>query len=139
MNWFRRLAEIPGVFYAGSLRVDRGSLPGRDIEPTIEAYDFDGGGQVYMRRPRSDEQSSASPASRHAYSEEISALPCEALLRRLEEALELLGEPRDYHFIMATYCEEAYKRRKEYLLVLDPEGAHAAWSTIGAVELGRQG
>lgn len=25
---------------------------------------------------------------------------------------------RDYHFIMATYCEEAYKRRKEYPAVL---------------------
>lgn len=118
MNWFRRLADIPGVAYAGSLRVDRGNLPGHDIEPTATNYDFDGEGQAHMRWPRSDEESSASPASRHAYQEELSDLASAALVRRLEEALELPGEPRDYHFIMATYCEEAYKRRKEHPAVL---------------------
>ena len=118
MNWFRRLADIPGVAYARSLRVDRGNLPGHDIEPTATNYDFDSEGQAHMRWPRSDEESSASPASRHAYQEELSDLASAALVRRLEEALELPGEPRDYHFIMTTGCEEAYKRRNEHPAVL---------------------
>ena len=63
---FNRLAEVPGVSYAGSSMVDRRALAG-----------------VMAKE----------------HGPNCSMEPSE-LLRRLEEALELPGEPVDYHFLL---------------------------------------
>ncbi len=114
MTWFRRLSEVPGVPYAGSPRIDPGQLPGHGRRPRIETHEFDDGAtHSYVRWLNPGGEASGSPASRHAHKEEASGLASDVLLRRLEEALELPGEARDYHFAMVAYCEEAYKRRRE--------------------------
>ena len=113
MTWFRRLAEVADVPYDGSPHVDPGGLPGHDRRPRVETYELADGTHSYIRWPDPEGEGSISPASRHAHKVEGSDLSDEALLRRLEEALELPGEPRDYHFAMVAYHEEAYKRRRD--------------------------
>ena len=132
--WFRRLAEVPGVPYAGSPHVDPARLPGRDLRPVVETYELDDGDTYSnVRWSEPGGEASLSPASRHAHKEEASGLSSGALLRRLEEALELPGEPRDYHFAMVTYCEEAYKRRRDNPDVLE-EVERFCIADIGLVE-----
>src|SRR5918997_5782543 len=50
-KWFRRLADVSGVSYEGSLRVDRAKLPGHDDEPTVEVYEFGGERQEHLSWP----------------------------------------------------------------------------------------
>jgi len=49
------------------------------------------------------------------------------LLRRLEEALELPGEPVDYHFLIQETCGLLYWRRREHPSFLAHVESLARW------------
>ena len=45
MDWFRRLADVPRVPYDGSSSIDRSSLDGYNLKPTVS--EFEHGGKVH--------------------------------------------------------------------------------------------
>lgn len=115
VEWFRRFADIPGVGYSGSAGVDRLRLKGHDAVPEIYTHREDGPGpaQTLMWG-----DTSASPAHERAYSD-MEGMTTAKLLRHLGEALELPGEPTDYHFAIQGAATTLWSRRRVEPDVLD--------------------
>lgn len=105
--WYRRLAEVPGANYAGSLAVNRSQLPFVNCVPEL-AYGS-------LRWPSAD-GISRSPAASHRC--DTQDTPGE-VVKATQEALELPGEPRDYHFRVLGCIENLWRRRREDFSLLD--------------------
>ena len=101
IEWFERLADVPGVSYAGSAEVDRRRLPGHNLKPRLQVFEFDGRRHESLEWERGDMSTSASPAHERAF-QDLREQATEAILRNLNEALELPGELKDYHFGIQT-------------------------------------
>ena len=100
MRWYQRLADIPGLNYPGSPRVQRTRLPEHNLKPEIHRSDFGGRRQEYLSwQYRDGTSSSASPAKSWESQPPADATPG-AILQHLYEVLELPGEASDYHFAM---------------------------------------
>ncbi|MFI5877377.1 hypothetical protein ACIBAH_34100 [Streptomyces sp. NPDC051445] len=101
-TWFERMAAIPGVRFTGSHGVVREALAEAPVRPTV-SY----GSPMW---PTVEGTTSATPASRH--------VPVEAsgadLVTRVWEALELPGEPMDYHFILQGAVDRLWSDRRSY-------------------------
>lgn len=113
VEWFHRLADVPGVNYTGYPGMQRTRLPGHHARPQIVTFTFDGKRHESLRWPTRGGETSASPAKTHGFlslpdQEESPQL----LLQRMYEALELPGEPTDYHFIIQSCIEELWKRKR---------------------------
>jgi len=132
-QWFKRLADVPGISYEGSQTVDRTKLPGHDLEPKVSEFGF--GGELHrgLSWPTSDGGStSSSPVHQRVYGSGEDPTPWEAL-RQLEETLELPGELSDYHFAIQGVYEAVYKRRREDLSLLE-ETERLCWLDIELIE-----
>jgi hypothetical protein len=130
LKWYHRLADVPGVGYTGSSGVSRARLPGHDSTPRVETFDFDGRRQQSLRW--SGGTTSASPASQHMDSD-LKAVPTAKLLSDLTEALELPGEPQDYHFAIQSTSQELWRRRRDEPPVLE-ETERLFWLDIRLIE-----
>jgi hypothetical protein len=133
LEWFNRLADVPGVMYEGSQTVDRTVLPGHDLEPVVEEFEI--AGELHRSILWTTPEgifTSASPVQQRGFGSGEDATPREAL-RRLEETLELPGEIPDYHFAIQNVYGAAYKGRREDPLLLK-EVERLCWLDINLVE-----
>ncbi len=106
-TWFRRLGDIPGIEWS-SPGVDRLRLPRHDARPELRGYEFEG------RRQESlwwEGGTSASPAQ--AWVQIDNEQSSEQIVNRLYEALELPGEPTDYHFAIQSVAALLWSRRRQ--------------------------
>ncbi len=132
MDWFRRLADVPGVPYEGSLSIDRSKLDGYDSEPTVSEFEF--GGEVHrsLHWATPEGSTSASPVHRRAFAAKDAASPG-AELRRLEETLELPGTLSDYHFAIQGTCQAVFdQRRRDFALLEEVE--RLCWLDVALIE-----
>lgn len=110
--WFARFADLPGVGYAGHPSIDRRTLPQHDAKPEVQTFSYDGKpqGSLFWKAPPGG--SSQSPASAWAPHPDPRTATADAL-RRLYEALELPGQPTDYHFALLGGYELLWTRRRK--------------------------
>ena len=105
-QWYARMADIPGLAFAGGPDVSRSRLAGARLRPRTEygelMWPMPGGGST-----------TATPAQTHAGATDLSDLTVPALVRYTWEGLEYPGEPIDYHFIMQAAVEELWRRRRQ--------------------------
>ena len=98
MQWFRRLADVPGLSYEGSPTVDRRRLTGYDSEPKVLGLELEGESHHALEWSTSEgDPTSDSPVSRRISDLDENSPPRETL-RWLEETLELPGELSDYYY-----------------------------------------
>lgn len=97
--WFRRLAEVPGVDFAGGPGIDRRRLPGHDARPQVSEF-----GLMWGR-------TSASPAHERAFSVDTREFSAAQLVRHVWETVELPAEPEDYHFALQHAVEQLWSLR----------------------------
>jgi hypothetical protein len=133
IEWFRRLADIPGVGYAGSPGVDRARLAGRDEVPRIIAYDFDGHRRRSLQWSLQGGSTTASPAQRHGLQAPREDQTLEAVLRRMHEAIEVPGQASDYHFAIQGCLQSLWQRRAEAPAMLD-QFEQLCWLDIRLIE-----
>lgn len=126
--WFERFGDIAGIDYSPLVPVSPSSLAGSRLRPERVA-DFEG--KQVLRWPGS--HGSRSPAWAYGFEREISGLDEAALIRHVTEALELPGEPADYHFAIQRVCEELWKRRRTSPGVL-ADLERLCWLDIALVE-----
>lgn len=134
-EWFRCLADVPGVDYIGDARVKGSLLPGYGTVPRLNAYTFEGERLESLLWPTANGQTSQSPASRHAgaASSPGPGDPLGAMLQCLYEVLELPGIASDYHFAIQGCIEELWKQRHQEPAILS-EVARLCWLDIRLVE-----
>lgn len=96
------MADIPGIRFSGSPGVDRARLPGAHVRPSQ--------GHGYLRWPKVDGSSSASPAHERAFGADSPASG-EAFIHWVWEGLELPGIPSDYHFLLQHAVVTLWSRR----------------------------
>ncbi len=113
-KWFRRFGDIPGVVYETPDQIDRGSLPGCDDAPENQPWDQTG---ETLRWPSGDgtRGGSASPVHYRAFAgaPDQREAPVEAIVRNVNEGLELPGEAADYHFLIQGSVEVLWGRRRK--------------------------
>ena len=113
MQWFRRLADTPGLSYEGSHMVDRRKLTGHDFEPEVLEFELEGESRLAMEWPTPDgDSTSESPVYQRISGFDDDPTPREAL-RWLEETLELPGELSDYYYAIQVACRAIYEGRRE--------------------------
>lgn len=113
-DWFRGLANVPGVDYRGDPRVQRAKLPGHNAKPERMISRIDGRQHVTLMWATKGGSTTMSPAAHHA---ELfrSTGPGESVakqLSRLAEVLELPGTLSDYHFAIQQSIENLWKLRR---------------------------
>ena len=113
MQWFRRLADAPGLSYEGSPTVDRRRLTGHDFEPEVLEFELEGESRLALEWPTSEgDSTSESPVYQRISDFDENPTPREAL-RWLEETLELPGELSDYYDAIQVACRAIYEGRRE--------------------------
>lgn len=110
-RWYRRLADVPGVGYAGNSSIDRGRLPGVNARPEVRTYEFGGKRHTSLSWPTADGSTSASPAQSWTSPPRRGEQESDTALRHLHEALELPGVLSDYHFAIQQCCEMLWQHR----------------------------
>lgn len=108
--WYRCFAEVPGIGYPGDPQ-RRARLPQRDAVPELHEFDFDGKRTVSLSWSNPGGSSSASPVHGLTFGDFENESSSE-VRERVLSALELPGEPMDYHFAMQHAAELLYKRRR---------------------------
>ena len=123
--WYPRIGDITGVTWECAAEIDPRRLRGHGVQPEIGSL---ADGHRYLTWPSGTSQS---PASRHA---SHSLKKSSAIVRRTLEALELPGEPLDYHFAIQHCTEALWKRRRD-----EPENLavteRLAWLDIQLMEV----
>jgi hypothetical protein len=134
MRFYRRLADVPGINYTGSPRVQRVRLPGHDLKPTINRSDFAGRQHEYAIWSYSDGTSSSASPAKNWLSQPPpeSATPAE-ILQHLREVLELPGDASDYHFAIQGCFERLWTLRHRHALVVE-EVETLCWLDIRLLE-----
>lgn len=112
-NWFRRLAEVPGVSYSGHAEVDRRKLPGHDLQPEVFTFGSHERQQNSLLWETQEGSSSQSPASRWGLRGDLRRAATVSVLRIAYEALELPGTISDYHFVLLLAVEALWGRRRQ--------------------------
>src|SRR5215211_733172 len=131
MDWFRSLADVPRIPYDGSSSIDRSSLDGYNLKPTVSEFEYEGKVHRSLHWPAPDGSTSASPAHERAFADRDAA-PREEL-RRLEETLELPGELSDYHFAIQGTCQTVFNQRRTDFGLLE-EVERLCWLDAALVE-----
>lgn len=132
MEWFRRLADVPGVPYEGSPSIDRSRLDGHDSEPTLHEFEFDGEVRRSLNWPTLGGSTSASPVHRRAFGSR-DAESAYSALRELEETLELPGALSDYHFAIQGTCQVVFDQRRQDFKLLE-EVERLCWLDVALIE-----
>lgn len=113
LRWYRRLADVPGVDYAG-VGIDRQMLPGHDARPVVtREYEWDGERHQIVEWQWPDGSSQWSPSRERELSADEPHSPAERI-RNLHEKLELPGELADYHFAIAGTAAVLWGERWEH-------------------------
>lgn len=121
-KWYPRLADVPKLGYEGSPGVDRTRLPGFNLKPRIERYEWDGKIRESLSWPMKNGSTSAAPATQLESSPLPGETPARTALRHCHEALELPGTLSNYHFIIQGAHEAIWKyRRREPWVVEETE------------------
>lgn len=121
-KWYPRLAEVPALRYEGSPNIDRTRLPGFDLRPRIERYEWDGKRHESLSWPAENGSTSAAPATQLEASPLPGETAAQTALRHCNEALELPGTLSNYHFIIQNAHEAIWKdRRREPWVVEETE------------------
>lgn len=111
-EWYCRFGDIPGIAYNPPPHINRSRLAGHDAVPEVEVYELEGERKESLWWPTKDGGSSASPVHERAFGS-ASDVSTATLLRRTYEALELPGEPSDYHFLIQGCADDLWSRRRE--------------------------
>lgn len=130
IHWFRRFAEIPGVAYEAP-GFDRRRLKGHNAVPEVHTIDRD----QDVPGPRQTlwwGSGSASPAHDRAFVD-WNAMPTAKVLRKVAEALEVPGQPTDYHFAIQGAATALWSRRRAEPEVLD-EVERLCWLDIRLIQ-----
>ncbi len=102
-RWFPRFADIPGVSYQTPAELDLSRLRHRHDRPEVHRYpDMDP--SLWWGN------TSQAPAAGHVLEDPRKATTAQ-ILRHLAEALELPGEPSDYHFLIQNVVGVLWSRR----------------------------
>lgn len=117
-KWFRRLAEVPKVGYASQPDVDRRRLPGHDLRPQVDTFDFEGKPDRWLSWPTAEGSSSQSPVSAWCSFDDSRHMSAADVLRRTYEALELPGTASDYHFALLHSYQTLWTRCRDQAQVL---------------------
>lgn len=110
--WFPRFGDIPGVTWTTPADVDRRTIRGHDAKPETPHWDSDSVWWPSLEPGEEDGSTSATPAQQYVGHDQSEAETVEAILHRMAEALELPGNPSDYHFIIAAAQESLWKLRQ---------------------------
>jgi hypothetical protein len=105
-TWFLRFGEIPGVSWTTPPGIDRRQIPGHDAAPESRGW------WPSFEHPEEDAITGATPAQQYARGDWSEGKTADAVLRHMAEALELPGNPSDYHFIIAAAQERLWKLRQ---------------------------
>lgn len=132
-EWFRRLADIPGVGYEGGPKAKHARLAGRDEVPRIVEHAYDGQRRQSLMWPSRGGATSASPAQRYAAQLPQKDEPVGAIMRRLDAALDVPGQASDYHFAIQGCIEILWGRRREAPALLD-QVEQLCWLDIRLVQ-----
>lgn len=135
IEWFRRLAEVPGVDYSGDRKVRRSTLAGHNAVPRVVSHSFEGERREYLMWRTQDGDTSSSPAFHYGMASS-STMPDKSspdLLRHLSEVLELPGVTSDYHFAIQRCIDEFWKRRRQEPNILS-EIERLSWLDIKLIE-----
>jgi hypothetical protein len=97
-QWFKRLSDVPNIFYKTNSSIRRTSLRGHNARPEFNSYEFDGRTRTYVSWPSLDGSGTTSQAPceqwiTQPHSEET---PGQTALRQLQEQLELPGTVENY-------------------------------------------
>lgn len=130
--WYRRLADIPGVGYAGSPGINRNRLSEHDAIPDVHRYTFEGAPSESLSWKIHNGETSASPANRHQASLRRGETPLQMKLRHMREAIELPGTIADYHFIIQQAIDELWHNRRQEPWILE-EFEQLCWLDIRLV------
>lgn len=107
--WFPCFGAVPGVSYATPADVDVSKLRHRGDRPTVFRYQ---GLPPSLSWGDDNHSTSQSPVSAHVLDDDRKA-STQRLLRNLAEALELPGEPSDYHYAIQGVIGALRARRRE--------------------------
>jgi len=102
-RWFPRFGDVPGVSYATPANLDLSRLRHRHARPEVHRYPD-------MEPSLWWGDTSRAPAGDHVLDDPRSATTGR-VLRNLGEALELPGEPSDYHFAIQGVTDLLWSRR----------------------------
>jgi hypothetical protein len=136
MEWFRRLGEIPGIEYTPPASIDRVKLRGHDFEPTVRS--FDGGQRKWLFWPSLEDGGAGtrSVVSQHVFPTiDDRQISSQAVIQRLWEAVELPGQPRDYHFALQRAADVLWERRRRSEAGVLRTVEQIAWLDIELVEI----
>lgn len=119
-EWFRRLAEVPGLEYRGDPHVRRAKLVDHNAEPQRIISTIDEEQHELLMWATGDGTTSMSPAARHAglFRSDLPGQSIDEQLQRLAEVLELPGTLLDYHFAIQQCVEALWKLRRQNLGIL---------------------
>ena len=67
MQWFRRLADTPGLSYEGSHMVDRRRLTGHDFEPEVLEFELECESRLALEWPTPDGDSEGTRRGRNTF------------------------------------------------------------------------
>jgi len=117
-QWFRRLAEVPGIEYEYSPNIDRSLLPQHDAIPEIRTYESSLDGKIddFISWKTTEGSTSVSPTHRWQKLEpqlRLDETIPQAILRQLMETLELPGILSDYHDALQNCHEVLWKYRRD--------------------------
>jgi hypothetical protein len=110
IEWYDRLASVPGVGFEGHPDVDRRALPQYNVKPTVNTFEFDGKTHRSLSWKTRDGSTSQSPAAAWA-SSDLDSLEGDQVIRRMYQAVELPGTVSDYHFAMLGTYQLLWARR----------------------------
>jgi hypothetical protein len=112
IQWYERLAAVPGVRYEGYPNVDRRKLPQHNAKPSISRFEFDGQVHQSLLWTTRAGSTSQSPAAGWPGAGDSRKDTVAGRIRRVYEALELPGKVADYHFALLGTYEGLWTRRK---------------------------
>lgn len=132
-KWYPRLAEVPKLGYEGSPGVERTRLPGFDLKPRVERYEWDGKLRESLSWPMKNGSTSAAPATQLESTPLPGETPARTALRHCHEALELPGTLSNYHFIIQGAHEAIWKHRRRELWVVE-ETERLCWLDLKLIQ-----
>lgn len=112
-KWFPRLADVPTVGYTSHPDVDRQGLPGHDLTPQVDTFDFEAKPDRWLSWPTAEGSTSQSPASAWCSFDDSRHMSAADVLRRTYEALELPGTASDYHFALLRSYQTLWTRFRD--------------------------
>jgi hypothetical protein len=135
VQWFRGLAQVPGVGYKGNPGIYRPPLPEHATLPRSGSYEIANVHREYLNWPMlfGAGTTSASPAKQWTTQPRNGESPAQTQLRQLYESLELPGELLDYHFATQGCCSVLWRLRREEPWVL-AELEQLCWLDIRLIQ-----